>query len=953
MAKTRHTQILALAVAVLMTAMLLPTAALAAGTGYSDVAPDAEYAEAVAFMLANGYMNGTGDGKFSPDVELSRAMAVTVLYRMAGEPEAKEKAAFSDVEDGTWYTDAVYWAAENGITKGTGDGKFSPDRSLTDVEASILVSRFEELQSAAPAENQGQQGGGRGGKGGPGGQRITELTEEEAAAKLKEAEDPATDKETAKNDYKTLAEVYQKGSDKEGYVKKDLDKALTYFLKAGEFGDSLSYVNAGDIVLEKGDKDTAITYYEKGSEGGNPKGYRNIGQLCEKDGDYEKALTYYNKALELNDVSSSAYIGKLYEDGKLGKADLEKAAEYYLKAIAPKNYGAGGVKDALYSLANFYENGLGGLKKSIGKAADLYSLAADNGKNEAKSELARIYAAAETITRSDFAVMLYDLMKTELPEISVENTLYGEGCTIGTTEAHKGENFTTLKAEEDGKILYAEDSKAVITFGDADVAKLDLSGAKVTLGEGDGYYTYDYKFTGGTLVKDEQAGKLTLTLDSDDLTYNNEQGYTVDNGGLEWSAQGGDGGGRYYFNLILSGVKYDGVELAPERIKLKIYIYGREFSARSSPMGASNSRWGAGNFNDVVLPVAEEKALENKPVVSGEPVWTWVGDNSIGKPILCDYNTDDFYISWPSGVDASAIADKDVKITLTSKYGDEKVLTANTKVKTDPEDVKFIPDGEYSVYSSKDTTQISVNLVHWAYTPVYTKMTIEVNGASKTYDVGSVYQYSLQMGGGLDYDKTVTVQSLFGIKNIEDFTSKQLIPKEFAYTWVFRARSGMGAPTLIYVEHEDGTYETVKQAQGGGGMGPGGMGAQAPNPAGSEFPSDADVRFVGHSVYRTNHADTKMIVVHTDDPDFAEFDGKEVAFTKSYNFGMGPLGSMDKNLPFVAEDGYVDSHGNYGSHMNWAWADFALGDAHGWINPDFVPAQQGQGGGQQQGGGQH
>lgn len=537
----------------------------------------------------------------------------------------------------------------------------------------------------------------------------------------------------------------------------------------------------------------------------------------------------------------------------------------------------------------------------------------------------------------------------EAPTVRTEGRLYAEGCTIGTT-VKPGNNYTTLKAEEGGKLVYADDSQIVFTFENADPAKLNLSEARVELKDGDGYYVSDMLFSGGTLTADEENGSLTFTMDSEDLVFNNDQGYTIDNGGLEWSAQGGDGGGRYRFNLALTGVKYDGAELAETVFPLNIYIWGREFSARCSPMGASNSRWGAGNFNELVLPVAEEKPLESKPEVGSEPVWTWVGEDSAGKPILCDYLTDDFYISWPAGMDASAIGGKDVTVTLFSQYGDERVLVPNTTVKEDPEDVKFLPDGEYSVYSSEDTTQVSVNLVNWAYTPVYNKMTIEVNDESMTYDVGSVYQYSIQQGGGIDYDKTVTCATLFGVANLGDYSNEELFKEPFTYSWVFRVGEGMGAPTLLYVEHEDGSYETVREQSGGGPGGPGG-GQQAPKPEGSEFPSDADVRFVGNTLYWTNFEGTKQVVVHTDDPDFAEFDGKEVTFVKNYNAGMGYLGKIDKSIEFEVADGYVKTIRSYGDHMNWAWAEFATGDAHGWINPDFVPAEpQGGPNGGQQGG---
>lgn len=87
-----------------------------------------------------GLFSGMTENTFSPDSAMTRAMFVTVLHRFAGKPTA-EKADFSDV-DGGWYSDAVSWAAENGIVSGTGDGKFSPDAYITRGEISAILARY-------------------------------------------------------------------------------------------------------------------------------------------------------------------------------------------------------------------------------------------------------------------------------------------------------------------------------------------------------------------------------------------------------------------------------------------------------------------------------------------------------------------------------------------------------------------------------------------------------------------------------------------------------------------------------------------------------------------------------------------------------------------------------------------------------------------------------------------
>ena len=95
---------------------------------------------------AMGLFSGTGDGMFSPDLPMTRAMFVTVLHRYAGSPTAK-RADFADIED-SWYTDAVSWAAQNGIVSGTGDNKFSPNDYITRGQIATILYRYKNGKTA-------------------------------------------------------------------------------------------------------------------------------------------------------------------------------------------------------------------------------------------------------------------------------------------------------------------------------------------------------------------------------------------------------------------------------------------------------------------------------------------------------------------------------------------------------------------------------------------------------------------------------------------------------------------------------------------------------------------------------------------------------------------------------------------------------------------------------------
>ncbi len=110
---------------------------------FTDVKSDAWYYTDVMEIASKGIMKGTSVSAFSPTDTLSRAMSVTVLYRMAGEPALDSVPYnFTDVEENSWYTDAVKWAYSYGIVKGKSDTVFAPDDEITRAEFVVLLSRY-------------------------------------------------------------------------------------------------------------------------------------------------------------------------------------------------------------------------------------------------------------------------------------------------------------------------------------------------------------------------------------------------------------------------------------------------------------------------------------------------------------------------------------------------------------------------------------------------------------------------------------------------------------------------------------------------------------------------------------------------------------------------------------------------------------------------------------------
>ena len=113
---------------------------------FADVPAGAWYEEGVRYAYTSGLMNGTGDGTFAPDTTTSRAMIATILWRMAGSPVVNFSLDFSDVSQGQWYTEAVRWAASEGIAGGYGNGLFGTSDPITREQFATMLWRYARTQ---------------------------------------------------------------------------------------------------------------------------------------------------------------------------------------------------------------------------------------------------------------------------------------------------------------------------------------------------------------------------------------------------------------------------------------------------------------------------------------------------------------------------------------------------------------------------------------------------------------------------------------------------------------------------------------------------------------------------------------------------------------------------------------------------------------------------------------
>lgn len=114
---------------------------------FTDVSKNDWFYDDVQFVVENGLFNGTSNTTFSPNAAMNRAMLVTVLYRLEGEPKVTGSSDFTDVASNQWYTDAVIWATKHEIVNGYGNGKFGPTDSITREQMAAILYRYAQYKN--------------------------------------------------------------------------------------------------------------------------------------------------------------------------------------------------------------------------------------------------------------------------------------------------------------------------------------------------------------------------------------------------------------------------------------------------------------------------------------------------------------------------------------------------------------------------------------------------------------------------------------------------------------------------------------------------------------------------------------------------------------------------------------------------------------------------------------
>ena len=109
---------------------------------FTDAKTTDWYHDGVHFCLENKLMVGYGDNSFQPNSGTSRAMIAAMLWRLNGSPAAKSDVSFTDVPNGKWYTEAIRWAASEGVAQGYGNGTFGPNDTMTREQMATILYRY-------------------------------------------------------------------------------------------------------------------------------------------------------------------------------------------------------------------------------------------------------------------------------------------------------------------------------------------------------------------------------------------------------------------------------------------------------------------------------------------------------------------------------------------------------------------------------------------------------------------------------------------------------------------------------------------------------------------------------------------------------------------------------------------------------------------------------------------
>ncbi|KAJ5552407.1 hypothetical protein N7494_001785 [Penicillium frequentans] len=476
-----------------------------------------------------------------------------------------------------------------------------------------------------------------------------------------------------------------------------------------------------------------------------------------------------------------------------------------------------------------------------------------------------------------------------VPKLSIVSNITGSAYTHAKS---------TLKEMFGVDVTYNADThaKLLLELPGLEDSKIGFDNATVTLADGDGYYTSEYILKSDKLTGSWINGGTTYSLQQGDMVINTGDYLIKDtDSGREWSCLGGDGRGNYIFNLEVAGITYNGLPVAAQTFRTHVYIYGYNYTSDAL------TKYGAGTTVQAVLEPLSKK-VDNPPKRGNVPVYTWVGNGD--KPNLADAQADDVYITWPAGTDASKIEADDVQIILSSEQGDRLALEASN---------------DFVISTSSSETQIAITLQNWPFEPVYTKMTITVNGGNlkgtkqsaasltKTYDIASVYVYLAQQGGGgTTIDGTVTAYSFYGLANL---TQVSQIAEGANYT-LGTTIDGM---QKYYAETANGSGILVNTTTA----------ADVYDGSGVE---DMNVQLIGNTVYIT----TRVNATATE-----KVNGLPVTFTKTY--AGGATLSPDAASPYLSgQPGYVlnKTSDSWIYHEKWAWQSSI---AAGWGGIDIQP----------------
>ena len=126
--------------------------------GFTDLDLDAWYHDGIHYVIDNGFMLGTSSTTFEPGTTTSRAMVVTILYRLAGSPETEGASSFTDAVSGSWYEEALAWAEAEGIAEGYGTGEFGVSDPVSREQLAAFFYRYAEYAGYSTSESEDLSG---------------------------------------------------------------------------------------------------------------------------------------------------------------------------------------------------------------------------------------------------------------------------------------------------------------------------------------------------------------------------------------------------------------------------------------------------------------------------------------------------------------------------------------------------------------------------------------------------------------------------------------------------------------------------------------------------------------------------------------------------------------------------------------------------------------------------